>query len=143
MSTWQFAQEELAKPLGFTLAKWTADPQGIYFGGNEMLMTPRQMIAFGELYLNDGKRRRSAADSEGVDRSDARAGAGDRAGAAIANTATASGSASSPATTVITRGATAGSSSSSFPDKDLVVVTTSRCRCQPRSGAITDSTSDA
>jgi CubicO group peptidase (beta-lactamase class C family) len=55
MSTWQFAQEQLAKPLGFTLAKWTADPQGIYFGGNEMSMTPRQMIAFGELYLNDGK----------------------------------------------------------------------------------------
>ena len=54
-STWQFAQESLAKPLGFTLAKWPADPQGIYFGGNEMLMTPRQMIEFGELYLNNGK----------------------------------------------------------------------------------------
>jgi CubicO group peptidase (beta-lactamase class C family) len=55
MSTWQFAQEELAKPLGFSLAKWPTDPQGIYFGGNEMLMTPRQMIRFGELYLNDGR----------------------------------------------------------------------------------------
>jgi len=55
MSTWQFAQENLAKPLGFTLAKWTADPQGIYFGGNEMSMTPRQMVEFGELYINDGK----------------------------------------------------------------------------------------
>jgi CubicO group peptidase (beta-lactamase class C family) len=54
-STWEFAQEELAKPLGFSLAKWPTDPQGIYFGGNEMLMTPRQMIEFGELYLNDGK----------------------------------------------------------------------------------------
>jgi CubicO group peptidase (beta-lactamase class C family) len=54
-STWQFAQEELAKPLGFTLARWPADPQGIYFGGNEMLMTPKQMIEFGELYLNDGR----------------------------------------------------------------------------------------
>jgi CubicO group peptidase (beta-lactamase class C family) len=54
-STWQFAQESLAKPLGFTLAKWPADPQGIYFGGNEMLMTPRQMVEFGELYLNNGK----------------------------------------------------------------------------------------
>jgi CubicO group peptidase (beta-lactamase class C family) len=55
MSTWQFAQQALAKPLGFTLARWTTDPQGIYFGGNEMLMTPRQMIEFGELYLNNGK----------------------------------------------------------------------------------------
>jgi len=54
-STWQFAQEELAKPLGFTLAKWMQDPQGIYFGGNEMLMTPRQMIRFGELYENGGR----------------------------------------------------------------------------------------
>jgi len=49
MSTWQFAQEQLAKPLGFSLARWTQDPQGIYFGGNEMLMTPRQMLRFGEL----------------------------------------------------------------------------------------------
>ena len=55
MSTWQFAQQALAKPLGFTLARWATDPQGIYFGGNEMLLTPRQMIEFGELYLNNGK----------------------------------------------------------------------------------------
>jgi CubicO group peptidase (beta-lactamase class C family) len=54
-STWQFAQEALARPLGFTLAQWMRDPQGIYFGGNDMLMTPRQMLAFGELYLNDGQ----------------------------------------------------------------------------------------
>ena len=55
MSTWQFAQEQLARPLGFSLARWTQDPQGIYFGGNEMSMTPRQMTEFGELYLNGGK----------------------------------------------------------------------------------------
>jgi CubicO group peptidase (beta-lactamase class C family) len=54
-STWQFAQEELATPLGFNLAKWPQDPQGIYFGGNDMLMTPRQMIRFGELYLTGGR----------------------------------------------------------------------------------------
>lgn len=54
-STWQFAQQALAKPLGFSLARWPQDPQGVYFGGNEMLMTPRQMVAFGELYLNDGR----------------------------------------------------------------------------------------
>jgi len=53
--TWQFAQEALAKPLGFSLAQWVRDPQGIYFGGNDMLMTPRQMLAFGELYLNKGR----------------------------------------------------------------------------------------
>jgi len=54
-STWQFAQEVLATPLGFSLARWPQDPQGIYFGGNDMLMTPRQMVAFGELYLGRGR----------------------------------------------------------------------------------------
>ena len=55
MSTWQFAQQALAAPLGITLADWARDPQGIYFGGNEMLLTPRQMVAIGELYLNRGR----------------------------------------------------------------------------------------
>jgi len=54
-STLRFAQEALAAPLGFTLAPWPQDPQGIYFGGNDMLMTPRQMLAFGELYRNHGR----------------------------------------------------------------------------------------
>ena len=54
-STWQFAQEALATPLGFSLPQWARDPQGIYFGGNEMTMTPRQMLAFGELYRNGGQ----------------------------------------------------------------------------------------
>ena len=54
-STWQFAQDVFAKPLGFSLARWPQDPQGVYFGGNDMLMTPRQMLAFGELYLRRGK----------------------------------------------------------------------------------------
>ena len=53
-STWQFAQDSLAKPLGFSLPRWPQDPQGIYFGGNDMLLTPRQMLAFGELYRNHG-----------------------------------------------------------------------------------------
>jgi CubicO group peptidase (beta-lactamase class C family) len=53
--TWSFAEEELAEPLGFTLARWTRDPQGVYFGGNEMLMTPREMLKFGELYLHRGQ----------------------------------------------------------------------------------------
>jgi CubicO group peptidase (beta-lactamase class C family) len=55
-STWQFAQEALAKPLGISLARWLQDPQSIYFGGNEMLLTPKQMVAIGELYLNRGAR---------------------------------------------------------------------------------------
>ena len=54
-TTWQFANEHLARPLGFTLARWPRDPQGIYFGGNDMLLTPRQMLAVGELYLRRGR----------------------------------------------------------------------------------------
>jgi CubicO group peptidase (beta-lactamase class C family) len=53
-TTREFAQEFLAGPLGFTLSDWPRDPQGVYFGGNDMLMTPRQMVTFGELYLRDG-----------------------------------------------------------------------------------------
>ncbi|MEZ5418809.1 MAG: serine hydrolase [Vicinamibacterales bacterium] len=54
-STLRFANETLARPLGFTLPPWPTDPQGIYFGGNDMLMTPKQLLAFGELYLNEGR----------------------------------------------------------------------------------------
>ena len=55
MSTWQFANEALFKPLGSVVPQWPRDPQGIYFGGNDMLMTPRQMITLGELYLHRGR----------------------------------------------------------------------------------------
>ena len=56
-STWSFAQEALAAPLGMQLPPWPRDPQGIFFGGNDMLMTPLQMMTFGELYLNGGRAR--------------------------------------------------------------------------------------
>jgi CubicO group peptidase (beta-lactamase class C family) len=55
MSTFDFARRYLAEPLGIPLPPWVRDPQGIYFGGNEMQWTPRGMIAFGELYLNGGR----------------------------------------------------------------------------------------
>jgi len=54
-STLQFARETLAQPLGFYLNGWTQDPNGVYFGGNNMELTPRQMIAFGEMYMNGGQ----------------------------------------------------------------------------------------
>ena len=54
-STYAFAQQALATPLGFTLARWPRDPPGIYFGGNEMLLTPAQMVAIGELWQNKGR----------------------------------------------------------------------------------------
>jgi CubicO group peptidase (beta-lactamase class C family) len=54
-STLQFAQTALATPLGFTLSAWPRDPQGVYLGGNEMPMRPRDMLRIGELYLNGGR----------------------------------------------------------------------------------------
>jgi CubicO group peptidase (beta-lactamase class C family) len=54
-STWQYAREKLAEPMGIQLPRWLADPQGIFFGGNEMLLKPRDMVRFGELYRNGGR----------------------------------------------------------------------------------------
>jgi len=54
-STLQFAREVLAQPMGYRLAAWPTDPKGIYFGGNDMEMTARQMLMFGQLYLNEGQ----------------------------------------------------------------------------------------
>ena len=53
-STHQLAQEWLAEPLGIRLPPWPRDPQGIYFGGNDMLMSPLALARFGELYRNGG-----------------------------------------------------------------------------------------
>jgi CubicO group peptidase (beta-lactamase class C family) len=59
-STLANARDWLGEPLGITIPSWPADPQGIYFGGNEMRLSPRSLARFGELYrLNgviDGKR---------------------------------------------------------------------------------------
>ncbi|MBR9989934.1 MAG: serine hydrolase [Gemmatimonadetes bacterium] len=55
MSTLEYARSRLASPLGFDLAAWARDPQGIYFGGNDMYMRPRDLLAFGELYRNGGR----------------------------------------------------------------------------------------
>ena len=55
MDAKQFAQQHLTRPMGYSMSYWPRDPQGIYFGGNDMEMTPRQMLAFGAMYLNDGR----------------------------------------------------------------------------------------
>ena len=54
-STHAFARSRLGDPLGISIPRWLADPQGIYFGGNEMRLTPRDMLRFGELYRNEGR----------------------------------------------------------------------------------------
>lgn len=54
-STHALAQEWLGTPLGIRIAPWPRDPQGIYFGGNDMLLSPRDLAKFGELYRNGGR----------------------------------------------------------------------------------------
>ena len=53
-STLSLAREWLAEPLDIEIPAWDQDPQGIYFGGNNMLMSPRDLVKIGELYRNDG-----------------------------------------------------------------------------------------
>ena len=54
-STLAFARSRLGEPLGIRIPAWQADPQGIYMGGNNMRLSPRAMIRFGELYRNRGR----------------------------------------------------------------------------------------
>lgn len=48
------ARDWLGKPLGITIPAWQRDPQGIYLGGNNMLLSPRALRRFGELYREGG-----------------------------------------------------------------------------------------
>jgi CubicO group peptidase (beta-lactamase class C family) len=55
-----FAAEHLFAPLGIDRRSWLVDKQGYAIGGVGLQVTPRDMVAFGTLYLNDGtfERRR-------------------------------------------------------------------------------------
>ncbi len=55
MSTFNFGQEYLFDLLGITIQDWKQSPQGIYFGGNNMFFTTRDMAVLGYLYLNGGE----------------------------------------------------------------------------------------
>ncbi len=54
-STHAYAREVLAEPLEIQLPPWPRDAQGIYFGGNDMLVSPRGLLRFGELYRHGGR----------------------------------------------------------------------------------------
>ncbi|RUR54709.1 serine hydrolase domain-containing protein [Vreelandella populi] len=53
-TTYALAQRLLGEPLNISIPPWLRDPQGIYFGGNDMQLSPRALIEVGELYRNDG-----------------------------------------------------------------------------------------
>lgn len=56
-TTLALAREWLGPVEGFRIGAWERDPQGIYLGGNQMAMSARSLLAFGELYRNGGKTR--------------------------------------------------------------------------------------
>ena len=54
-STHDFAREHLFAPLGIRHSAWARDRQGIHVGGNNLSLLPRDMLKFGQLYLNRGR----------------------------------------------------------------------------------------
>ena len=54
-STHDFAREHLFGPLGIRHSAWARDRQGIHVGGNNLSVLPRDMLKFGQLYLNRGR----------------------------------------------------------------------------------------
>jgi CubicO group peptidase (beta-lactamase class C family) len=56
-STLELARAWLGPQEDFAIASWDRDPQGVYFGGNQMAMSAKSLLAFGELYRNGGKSR--------------------------------------------------------------------------------------
>ena len=53
----ELARDWLGPLQAFEIGGWDRDPQGIYFGGNQMAMSTRSLLAFGELYRNGGRTR--------------------------------------------------------------------------------------
>lgn len=54
-STLELAEQWLEPLDGFEIADWERGPQGVYLGGNQVAMSPKSLLAFGELYRNGGK----------------------------------------------------------------------------------------
>ena len=54
MSTRAYAESRLFSPLGMVCYRWSQDPQGYYFGGSEVWITPRDLAKFGLLVLRNG-----------------------------------------------------------------------------------------
>ena len=54
MSTRAFAERHLFKPLGIAVGGWDRDPQGYYFGGNNMALSPAALLRLGTMVMNQG-----------------------------------------------------------------------------------------
>lgn len=53
-STRELADAWLGPLPNFAVGGWERDPQGVYMGGNQMAMSARSLLAFGELYRTGG-----------------------------------------------------------------------------------------
>jgi len=53
-STLALARRWLGAPLSISIPPWTRDPQGFYLGGNNMALSPRALLRFGEMYRQGG-----------------------------------------------------------------------------------------
>ena len=51
----RYAQRRLFAPLGIQMGNWQQDPDGVYFGGNNLALSPQGLLRFGQLYLNGGR----------------------------------------------------------------------------------------
>lgn len=60
------ARERLGAPLDIAFAPWPRDPQGFYFGGNDMALSPRAMLRVAGL-VRDAGRDRAATVGESPD----------------------------------------------------------------------------
>jgi CubicO group peptidase (beta-lactamase class C family) len=54
MSTRAFAERHLFGPMGITVGGWDRDPQGYYFGGNNVALSPEALLKLGTMVMNAG-----------------------------------------------------------------------------------------
>lgn len=54
MSLLEFSNRYLFNPMDIRITGWDRDPQGYFFGGNNMAMRPRDMVKIGRLMMDVG-----------------------------------------------------------------------------------------
>lgn len=54
MSTLEFGNRYLFRPMDIRILGWDLDPQGYYLGGNNMALIPRDMVKIGRLMMDMG-----------------------------------------------------------------------------------------
>ncbi len=70
MDTLSFANKYLFHPLNIDGVVWYRSQKGVYMGGSDMFLTPREMLQIGQLYLNKGLyKQRQIVSKQWVERS--------------------------------------------------------------------------